>query len=158
MKNIYLIGMPGSGKTTVSKILAKKLNMSLADTDSIIESKYGSIPDIFKTQGEQYFRNLETETLKEIKENTVVSTGGGIVKTDANREAMSKGVVVFIDTPPEVLKTRGLFVNRPLLKSSSDIEKLYNERYHLYKAWADVTVNGDKSPMLLAEEIAKSIK
>ncbi|MBO7208391.1 MAG: shikimate kinase [Clostridia bacterium] len=158
MKNIYLIGMPGCGKTTVAKILARKLSMSLVDTDSIIESKYGSISEIFKTMGEQYFRSLETETLKEIKENTVVSTGGGIVKTNTNREIMSKGIVIFIDTPPDVLKTRSLFGNRPLLKSSSDIEKLYSERYDLYKAWADVAVDGSNSPMFVAKEIVKSVK
>ncbi|MBQ3114666.1 MAG: shikimate kinase [Clostridia bacterium] len=158
MKNIYLIGMPGCGKSTVAKILAQKLNMSLADTDSIIESKFGSIPEIFKMHGEQYFRKLETETLKQIKDNTVVSTGGGIVKVEENTELMSKGIVVFIDTPPEVLKTRDLFENRPLLKSNCDIEKLYNERYDLYKEQADITVDGNNSPMLVAKEIVKSVK
>lgn len=158
MKNIYLIGMPGCGKTTVSNILAKNLNMAVADTDQIIESKYGTISDIFSTKGESYFRELETKVLKEIGGNTVVSTGGGIVKSKENGEIMKQGVIVFIDVSPEVLKSRNLSKNRPLLKSFLDIQKLYNERYELYKSLADITVIGDNGPLMLAKEIAQNIK
>ena len=93
MKNIYLVGFMGSGKSTVGKILAEKLNMNFVDTDKLIEEKEGmKIKDIFEQKGESYFRELERKQIEAVvkQEGLVVSTGGGLGANLDNMNLMKK--------------------------------------------------------------------
>ncbi len=93
MKNIYLIGFMGTGKSTVGKILAEELGADFVDTDKMVEEKTGrTISDIFENSSEDEFRRLETEVLRDIteKDSLVVSTGGGIVVTRGNLDLMKE--------------------------------------------------------------------
>jgi len=157
MKNIYLIGMPGSGKTTVAKYVAQKLGITLADMDKmIVENSGTSINDIFSEKGEDYFRDLETQVLKQLSqcENIVVATGGGVIKREENVELLKKGTVVFIDVPVNVIAGRSNFSDRPLLKDNLDnLKNLYKQRYQLYKAAADIIVSGEGTPVEVATRI-----
>ena len=101
MKNIILIGMPASGKTTISELLAEKLDMYWYDVDVYLEEKEGKlIKEIFSLHGEDHFRELEEKYTKELanKENIIISTGGGVIKRESNIENLKKnGVIIFID-------------------------------------------------------------
>ena len=135
--NIVLTGFMGTGKTTVGKKLASVLQFEFIDTDELIQQKTGiSISEIFKNHGEKYFRNLEKEILLSLKcKNTVISTGGGIVKTSANRKKLFKlGFVVNLKTDFEKIYKRveGTHI-RPLFKNKNKALILYNNRLKLYK-------------------------
>ena len=143
-RNIALIGMPSSGKSTVGKRLAKELNMSFVDTDTEIEKISGkTIPQIFALQGEAAFRDIESAVLAEIsaKQNTVIATGGGAVLREQNLTLLrGNGTVYFIDRPLELLITTD---DRPLSSNRADLEKRYNERYGIYCGAADKKVIND---------------
>ncbi len=145
MNNIYLIGMPGCGKTSLGKKIAEKLKLSFIDLDYyLVEKERHTIDDIFKTKGENYFRQAETKYLKEVAklENQVISTGGGIVVCNENAEIMkNSGIVIFIDTPPDCIVKNSSLSGRPLVKSKDDIYKLYEERYSKYKNAAHFIVD-----------------
>lgn len=124
---IYLIGLPGSGKSTIGRILAHKLNYSYFDMDdAICDQEKKTIEDIFATKGENYFRELEHSILKESfgMKNTIVSTGGGAPCFFDNMEQMKKhGLTIYINPGVEELTNRLLSQgreNRPLLKGKSD--------------------------------------
>lgn len=146
---IYVIGLSGCGKSTISKCLAKKLNYTFYDTDSIVEQNEGmSIKNIFSEHGEAYFRGLETSALEEVskKENAVIATGGGIVLSEKNRCILKKmGIIIFIDRSPESIMGNINTKTRPLLKDGKDkLLKLHKERYEIYKSLADITKYFDK--------------
>lgn len=162
-KNIFLlIGMPGCGKTTVGKILSKKLRIKFCDMDKYIEkNSRKSIPEIFE-MGEEVFRNYETlacKRLSRIKKLTIISSGGGIVKRKENIEYFRENaVVIFIDRPVKSILGDIDDKNRPLLKGS--VERLYNlhtERYRLYKKYADYIIVSDKKVKDIVEEVEKLI-
>ena len=103
-QNIVLVGMPGSGKTTVGKLLAKKLQLEFLDTDDLITEKYGNITDIFKTKGEAVFRDYESEVIKEVSAvgGRVIATGGGAVLRAQNTDLLKRnGRIYFLDRPLE---------------------------------------------------------
>ena len=141
--NVFLIGMPGSGKSTIGKALAEKLGREFLDTDNLIENKAGkTIPEIFKESGEEYFRELETEVLKEVGAQTgkVVATGGGVVTKDRNLYPLrSNGVCIYIKRDLDSLSKDG----RPLSKSDSAVKELYKKRKDLYTAFSQITVSND---------------
>ena len=101
-KNIYLIGLMGSGKTTLGKILSKKLDKHFYDSDQVIEEKLGvNVPMIFEYEGEAGFREREKDILKELvsKQNIVLATGGGIILSESNRDLLAKnGIVIYLKT------------------------------------------------------------
>lgn len=137
---VFLIGMPGCGKTTLGKIAAKKLGMEFADMDKEIEKAEGrSISDIFKLYGEEYFRDAETKMLRgEVlgDEDKIISTGGGIVVKEENIEILqnSGAEVIFIDRPPEYIEADIECSKRPLMKNGADaVYKLYRQRYARYE-------------------------
>jgi len=105
MNNIYLIGMPGCGKSTIGKIIADRLNLKHIDADKFLEDKYfQTIPDIFRMYGEEDFRQKESTVIEELSKmsDILVSTGGGVVVRENNKEIMkNSGIVVFIDTTPD---------------------------------------------------------
>ncbi|HEY0110857.1 MAG TPA: shikimate kinase, partial [Fibrella sp.] len=110
MKNIYLVGMPSSGKTTLGKRLARELHYHFIDTDRVITREEGrSIADIFAQQGEAYFREAEARVLRTIKPggSLVVATGGGMPCFHDNMGYIkSTGVSVFLDVAPDILAQR----------------------------------------------------
>lgn len=142
--NIVFIGMPGSGKTTIGGLVAEKLHKSFYDIDSIIEEREDmEIKDIFKN-GEEYFRKLEYNFLKEISENedVVISTGGGIVETELAMDIIKKDYVIFLNRDIEDIIKNVDDDSRPLLNGNKkkNIENLYNRRIDKYIKNADYTV------------------
>ncbi len=133
-KNIVLIGMPSSGKSTIGKAIAQKLGMSFADSDEEIVKATGmSIPEIFEKYGESEFRRMESEVILELskKQNCVIATGGGAVLNAENVRLLSQnGRIYFIDRPLSSLLATS---DRPLSSSREALEKRYNERYEIYK-------------------------
>ena len=144
--NYFLIGMPGCGKSKTAKYLHAEKGCQTIDLDKYIEEQTGmDIPNIFKNYGEKYFRELETKTLKSIDDefdNVIISCGGGVVVNPLNKEAMKKGLIIFLNASIETLKQHlaNSSTNRPLLKIKT-IEELFDERIHLYKEFADYIIN-----------------
>jgi len=141
-QKIYLIGMPNAGKSTIAKSLAKELNYDLYCLDDIITDRTKmSISEIFKHYGQSYFRQLETQILKEIDAlsvNLVVDCGGGIVEKLENKQYM-KGLVIGLDRNLEDLKKDINVTNRPLLQEKT-IEQIKEERKEKYLMFADVLI------------------
>ena len=152
MKNIILIGFMGAGKTTIGKLLAKETELAFVDTDERIEQEQGQkIPDIFAQEGELYFRDLETELLQRMQEDTygsVVSVGGGMPVREQNRALLrSLGCVVYLSagkqTILERVKKDG---SRPMLEGGSleeRVERLMREREGYYRQAAHIDVRTD---------------
>ncbi|CAK9320314.1 unnamed protein product [Citrullus colocynthis] len=123
---IYLVGMMGSGKTTIGKILAKELGYTFSDSDILVEQEVGgtSVAEIFKLHGEVFFRDKETEVLRKLSlmHGFVISTGGGIVVRPINWKYMQNGISIWLDVPLEALAKRIAAVgtdSRPLLHHES---------------------------------------
>lgn len=144
--NIILIGMPASGKSVIGRKLSTLSGREFIDTDELIEKKTNmKISDIFSTFGEEYFRNIENEVVKEIslKKKLIISTGGGIIKNPTNMDLLrANGVIVFLRRPAEKIIIND---DRPLLKSKKDFEDLYKERYPLYMKYHDVLLDNNKT-------------
>ena len=146
MDNIYLIGMPGCGKSTLGKKLAEKLNKVFYDTDELVEkSAKMAISEIFEKYGEEHFRVIETDCLIKSSQtdNAVISTGGGIIKKEKNIKIMKNtGRIIYIDTPLDIISSRKGLENRPLLRKNAvlNLEKLYDERHEKYVNAADAVV------------------
>lgn len=137
-QNIALVGMPSSGKTTIGKILAKKLCYRFVDTDQlIIEKAAMPIPDIFAEYSEEYFRKLESEVIAEVslESGVVISTGGGAVLKEENVFNLKRNSkIFFLDRElSELLPTN----DRPLANNIEKIKKLYEQRIVIYKSSAD---------------------
>lgn len=157
MKNIVLIGMSGVGKTSKGKHLAQKLNWDFVDTDQLImERENTNIDDIFTKYGEDYFRNIESDVVKEVSKlnNTVISTGGGIVLKSENVENLRKGGFIFLLLGKINYMVDNLNkskVIRPLLKDTSnlyeEIETLYKKREDLYLKSANKIIMVDNKTL-----------
>ena len=157
--NIYLIGMMGSGKSTVGKTLSEKMHKPFIDLDSEIEKGTGkNISEIFDIDGEGQFRKMETKQLKQYSES-IVACGGGIVLKDENRECINEnGVTILLTASMEELSNRlSDSGNRPLLADENTEEaltKLWLERQLHYLNTADFTIETDgKNPEQLTKEI-----
>lgn len=152
MNNIILIGFMGSGKTSVGSQLAKKLNFTFCDTDWLIEKdNKTSVQNIFTSYGEEYFRNLETATIRELYGNitrVVLSTGGGLPITEGNGQLLRRlGHVIYLKTSKETLKKRlEGDTSRPLLAGDhveERIDNLLQERTPVYEKVAHFSVTTD---------------
>ncbi len=168
--NLYLVGMMGVGKTTVGRILARELNYRFFDTDAVIAQVANeSIADIFATQGEEAFRELETQVLGQLSAytNLVVATGGGTILRLTNWSYLHYGIVVWLDVPVDQLCDRlREDTTRPLLRDGeikSKLETLWQQRERFY-AQADVRVSANirETPDVVAaraiEQIPKVLK
>jgi shikimate kinase len=162
MSSLVLIGAPGSGKSTVGKLLAEELNVSYVDTDQVIESNEGmSISDIFLNHDEKHFRNLEREcvslVLKEAtNETSVISLGGGSILDPDTQLDLESFVVVWLKVSiGEAMKRVGMNQARPLLLGNvrSNMINLLEKRTPIYESLASVTV--DTSQLSPAESVAK---
>lgn len=162
MKNIYLIGFMGTGKSTVAGVLAKKLGAECVEMDWMIEAgQQMTITEIFKKYGEAHFRDLETELLRSFaeEEHMVVSCGGGSVLREENAELMKKnGKIVLLTARPETIYERVKdSTNRPVLNANMSVEyihELMEKRNTRYEAVADICVETDEKN---AEEICAEI-
>ena len=152
-RNLILIGMPGSGKSTVGRILANRLGREWLDTDSMIESAAGrTCGDLIRQEGEDAFREKETAALREAGKQSgkVISVGGGAVTRPENRDLLRQnGWLIHLDRPPEVLSTAG---DRPLSADRQALLQRYAERNPLYEAWRDLAVSAD-TPEKAADQI-----
>ena len=142
--NVVLIGMPGCGKTTVGRALAKALGRDFVDLDAeIVRSAGCSIPEIFTAEGEEGFRARETQQAQNFgkEKGLLISCGGGIVKNAANIRALRQnGVVLFIDRPLEELTVGG---GRPLSSSAEALRQMEKERRPFYLGAADAVIPND---------------
>lgn len=164
--NIILIGFMGAGKTTISDFLSTMFAMKIVEMDQVIaEREQMSIPDIFATYGEEYFRNLETQLLVELQDSkdTVVSCGGGVALREENVKQMRKnGKVVLLTASPGVILERVKDSDdRPILNGNKNVEFIQNlieQRRQKYEAAADITINtDDKSVMDICEELIEKL-
>ena len=164
--NIILIGPMGSGKTSTGRMLAKEMGYAFADTDEEVTKRTGvSIAYIFDVEGEEGFRKRECLALKEClnDNNTVLSTGGGIVLSKENRDLLQdRGTVIYLQTSiHSQLKRTASTNNRPLLQNKNPeetLEKLMLTRAPLYEEIADITIMTDnKSLQEMSKEIQRTI-
>ena len=154
-QNIVLTGMPGSGKSTVGRILAREMGREFVDTDTeIIRLAKKPISDIFAQRGEAYFRDLESQVIAQLAQRTglVIATGGGaILRAENVRRLRQNGRIYFLDRPVEDIVPTD---DRPLSRDREALEKRYAERYPRYVTAADtrIPVNGS------ADTVAKAIR
>jgi shikimate kinase len=161
-RNIVFIGLPGCGKTSIGKAVARKMSLPFYDVDEYVERKEGRmIKEIF-LRGEDYFRKLESLAVKELSEEcpSIISTGGGAVMIPSNMEVLKKNsIIFFINRPIENILQDIDVSNRPLLSDgSSKLYKLYNERYPLYKKYCDIEILNDSGFNDIVNKIVKITK
>jgi len=150
--NLFLVGMPGCGKSTLGRLLAKRLNKPFYDADTELERRLGvSVPLIFELEGESGFRDREERVLADLTvlANIVLSTGGGAILRPVNRERLAQGgTVLYMHAAPNTLweRTRRS-KHRPLLQAADPLARmreLYEMRDALYREVADVVVESDR--------------
>jgi len=165
--NIFIVGPMGSGKSTVGKIISDELFLNFFDTDEEIENRTGaSIDWIFDLEGEEGFRKRESGILEEMvqKNSVVLSTGGGIILSENNRELLSsRGTVFYLATPISVqLERTAKDKDRPLLKNGDPgqiLKELHEKRKDLYESVSDhIVETEDKSSQEVASEIINLVK
>lgn len=145
MKNIYLIGMMGCGKSTCAAALGRALNRPVVDTDLAIEAAEGcSVSDIFSARGEDAFRELETQLCRELarQENLIVATGGGLPLRPENRALLREsGTVIFLNRSPEDTFDTGDMSQRPLAREGREaFLARFSQRLPVYRACAHVEI------------------
>ena len=159
---IFLVGPMGSGKSKIGKLLSSEINLNLIDIDREIEAKFEkTIVDIFASEGEQGFRKKEIDFLTEVNEieDAVVSTGGGIIESSANRDILNKEeYVVFLNASVESqFQATKDKPKTPLLNTENPrqvLESLYEHRLELYKSVSNLELSPD---LLSNEDIVKKI-
>ena len=154
MENIVLIGMPGSGKSTVGKLLAQMTGKPFIDADLYLEEACGrTIPEIFETEGEEAFRRMETEVLSQLgkRSGLILATGGGCVTRPENYGLLHQNGTIFcLSRDLNTLPTEG----RPISQNTK-MEELYRIREPMYQRFADHHITNDGQPQDTAREILK---
>lgn len=165
MSHVWLIGMMGSGKTTVGAILAERMGRPLIDTDVVVMEETGrTIPELFD-ESEELFRSVEVRAIERASESdpAVIATGGGAVLDEANLAVMRRtGTVVLLDATSDELERRLNGDNgtgdRPLIATASDIDRIRSARQHRYlEAGEHVVPTTGRDPVAVAEEVAACI-
>lgn len=149
IKQIFLIGMMGSGKSTLGSMLANKLNWTFIDIDTELEKEHGlSINEMFNN-GESKFRTLESKKLEKIvlKDHIVCATGGGIVEEEVNHKILNQSFCIYLDTSLDILHERIKHDNsRPLLLAGDKkdlLRNIFNNRKEKYKSLSKLSINTD---------------
>lgn len=144
--NFVLVGMPMSGKTYYTQLLSDLYRKDFVDLDREIEIyEDRSIPSIFKSFGETYFRTIESQVAENFSKlnNQAISCGGGIILNEKNIDNLKQnGIIIYLDAPLSLLEKCNP-KGRPLLKNKQNLRTLYNERYPLYQKYADITITKD---------------
>ena len=165
-KNIVLCGFMGSGKSTIGNLLSKKMGMAFIDLDAYIEKKENkSVSQIFADSGEEYFRQLEKDAVRELayKKSIILATGGGTLTFQENVDVLrnADNKIILLDLPVEVVEqrlqgdTKRPLLNRP--DKEKVMRELYEKRLPLYRSAADIIVNAANSPMQVCMEIISNI-
>ena len=162
-KNIVLIGMMGCGKSTVGTLLARALDRELVDTDHLIEEREGrSIPDIFASEGEGYFRDRELEISQELaaQSGLVIACGGGLpLRQDCMAALKGSGTVFFINRDPGVIYDTVSMKHRPLGQGGrEDFLERFARREPVYRQWADYVIQGHSEAVEAAQRILEVLK
>jgi shikimate kinase len=160
---VYLVGMPGAGKSVVGAELAGRLGVPFIDLDAEIERSVGaSVSDIFDREGEAEFRAREAAALVDASTHdpAVVACGGGVVLEPANRITLrNTGVAVFLDVPLDELRARvHPAADRPLVRAEGDMERLLAAREPLYREFAAHVVDGTAPPSDVADAIVEELR
>jgi shikimate kinase len=160
---VYLVGMPGSGKSTVGQELGGRLGVPFIDLDAEIEREEGrTITAIFEAEGEPGFRAIEARALLDASTHdpAVIACGGGVVLEPANRITLrSTGTCVFLDVPLDVLERRVRpDAERPLIRSQGDLPRLLEQRGPLYREFAAHVVDGSGDPGEVADAIVEELR
>ena len=146
-RNIVLTGMSLAGKTTLGTLLSQKLDRRLEDTDDmIVNREQRPITDIFSSEGEPYFRDLETAMVRELapQNGIIISTGGGAILREENVDALKKnGCVIFLDRPLEQILPAD---DRPLANTKEKVTALMEKRYPIYRSTCDDFIPNNISP------------
>lgn len=157
-RNIFLIGMPSSGKSSVGKKLAEMAGKEFEDTDAMLVKRFGEpIADYIRKNGEKTFRDAESEVIAEAakERGKVIATGGGaILRKEKVREMKRNGVTVFLDRDLSLLTATS---DRPLSSTKEALERLYNERFPIYEKAADVTVKSNDEIGAVAQAVRKEL-
>ena len=165
--NIFFVGLMGAGKTTIGKLLAKKLKKTFYDTDHEIEKKLGvKVSVIFELEGEEGFRKRETQMIDELtnKKDIILATGGGAVLSEENRRLLKeRGKVIYLNAKPQHLAKRMAFdKDRPLLQKGNILEtlnNLYQERHPLYLGVSSFVVDtGQQKTQTIINKIEALLK
>jgi len=162
---VFLVGFMGSGKSSVGKELARRLNWDFVDLDSRIESREGhTIPELFRDRGEQGFRLAETNALCDLTESlacdTVIALGGGTFAQAENRELLHSWQSVFLEAPLDELWNRCVehATERPLRKDRIEFARLYQHRLPFYRQATVTVVTAGKDPASLCDEIERKLQ
>ena len=163
MKNIVLIGMMGSGKSTVGSLLASRLKRPLVDTDTLIERQEGmTVSEIFEAQGEGYFRSLELGVAQalSLRQGLIIACGGGLPMQEGAMSPLKEGgVVVFLDRDAGDIFDHEDMAARPLAQEGREaFLARAAQRREVYRRWADVTVTDFTSPVSTAARVLEEIK
>jgi shikimate kinase len=165
--NIFLVGLMGAGKTTVGRLLARRLKLRFFDSDHEIEERCGvKIPLIFEIEGEAGFRAREEQAIAELAamEGIVLATGGGaVLNADSRRRLSARGIVIYLNARPEDLYERVRHDrNRPLLATAEPLARLralHAERDALYRGVADLVVDtGAQSVQFLVRDLVERLE
>ena len=149
-RHLFIIGMPGCGKSSLGKRTAKEIGMPFADTDGLIAQAAGcTVNEFFEQYGEAAFRTAETNSLSLLTrvKPSIISTGGGTAMNELNRRIMKNwGLIVLIDRPLEDIMSDIKLDRRPNLqaKGLGELERLYQERMPVYRSFADVTLDNSQ--------------
>jgi shikimate kinase len=154
--NLFLVGLPGAGKSTLGRTLARRLGLAFIDADAELERRLGvTIPMIFEIEGEAIFRDREEATLAELVQRTgmVLATGGGVVIRAVNRDRLkANGTVVYLHAEPATLRERTRRSrHRPLLNAADPLARLtelYTQRDALYRNVADRVIDSDRERVI----------
>ena len=161
--HLVLVGIRGSGKTTVGRLTARRCQAPFLDTDDLVEQALGlTIPTIFARFGETGFRQAEQQVVEGLegkKEPSVVATGGGVVLNETNRAVLRRsGLVVWLDLPPEIAAARIAGSGRPSLTGrpiSAELLDIAERRRPLYEALAHVRLEASEPASVLAAKLAR---
>lgn len=163
MKNIVLIGLMGCGKTTVGKLLAQRLGLQFVDTDRLIEAREGmTIPEIFETQGEGYFRSMEAGVAQalSLRSDLVIACGGGFPLSDAAMGALKQsGVVIWLNRDAGEIYDTGDMSGRPLAQAGREafLDRAA-QRSPVYEKWADATINDFTSAISTTARVKEAVE
>ena len=150
MKNVVMVGMPGSGKSTIGVILAKSLGFDFVDTDLVICKREGKkLQEIIDTEGLEKFLEIEQQVGEEISPvNSVVATGGSMILSDEAMKNLKKdGIVVYVEVPLKILKKRitNMKTRGIAFKKGETLEDIFIVRTPLYEKYADITITADEN-------------